>query len=302
MDMFRRIFGLGKPYREPRQSEILASGTDARLVLHESRDPVDIGARENFAMLYGRGNLPPHFAMQGVIEVQDDGGNWVPVTGNDYRGISMEAQTAALQSFRETGIIGPQPINENGSMQIPESGQAIGGTGVTGPAQIASGAGTGAGGTGGTGAAANDPAQSSEPATLLSPTETDLLATLMTPLGPEQVASPGQARLTDMLLRDLDRRLSAMEPASGPPAVETPSRQAGSALGAAPSTTAAPAQQLPSRPTTAPNRSPRPVQAPINGRIVPETAVRPDDRARQAGRNAEAHPLFMKPSAGMRFF
>ena len=296
MDMFRRIFGLGKPFREPRPSEILASGTDARLVLHESRDPVDIGARENFAMLYGRANLPPHFAMQGVIEVQDGGGNWVPVTGNDFRGVSMEAQTAALQSFRETGIIGPQPINESGSMQIEQSGPTIGGTGVTGPAQIGSG-------VGGTGAAANAPVQSSEPATLLSPTETDLLATLMTPLGPEEVATPGQARLTDMLLRDLERRLADMEP--GPPATGTSgaaaTQMAAREAGPAPSMDAAPVQAGQRRQTPAPSRMPQPAMPGINARPVPETSVRPNDRARQS-RTADPHPLFMKPAAGMRFF
>ena len=198
MDMLRRIFGLGPGQRTPRPDYIQAQGEDARLRMRESTNPVDIALRENFAAIFGRGNLPPQLGMEGVIEVQGPQG-WTPVLGSEYTGMSMEAQTAALQSFRETGIIGPQAINTSGSMQIDEVllDPANTGGALTGPA-----GGPVPGLTGAPDKAAGGGSS------LLTKEDSMVLSSLLTATPQGATAAPGQQQLMDMMLRDLDRRLA----------------------------------------------------------------------------------------------
>lgn len=124
-DMFRRIFGMG-PGRQPSRPDFIqAEGDGVRLRVVEDNTASAIAAKHNFAAIYGAANMPPNFAMRGVIEVQKDGA-WVPVSGSNNFVPDMTAQVAFLQGYRETGQVGMQPINPNGSMATQTGG--VGGT------------------------------------------------------------------------------------------------------------------------------------------------------------------------------
>lgn len=121
MNPFRRIFGLGPSRMAARPDEVYYdNGNGERILMADATSADAIAARHNFAAIYGADNMPANFAKQGVIQVQKDG-QWTNVNGTSLVPGSMQTQTAALQSYRETGIIGPQPVNEQGNMQ-PSSG------------------------------------------------------------------------------------------------------------------------------------------------------------------------------------
>ena len=121
MNPFRRIFGLGPSRMAARPDEVYYdNGKGERILMADATSADAIAARHNFAAIYGADNMPANFAKQGVIQVQKDG-QWTNVNGTSLVPGSMQTQTAALQSYRETGIIGPQPVNEQGNMQ-PSSG------------------------------------------------------------------------------------------------------------------------------------------------------------------------------------
>jgi len=213
MEMLRRIFGAGPARRQPRPDIVQMEGPDARFVYRETVNPVAIAARENFAMLYGRDNLPPHMAMDGVIEVRGPQGNWTPVTGSTGFNLGMEAQVAALQSFRETGIIGPQAVNTSGSMMIDQAvlagDAAVRGSGaVTGPQDLTpeqiKAEQKGSNST----TADKAAALALENKSVVSPDEAKLLAQLTAVPGPErQRNAPGADRLLEMMLTGIEQRM-----------------------------------------------------------------------------------------------
>jgi hypothetical protein len=204
MDVLRRMFGLG-PAPQNRPDQIISTGPDARLVLRQSENPTRVAAAANFAALFGQANTPVGMGMDHIIEVQDANGNWTPVTGQNVASMPMDAQVAALQSFRETGVIGPTALNPAGSMAVGaiEGGLSEGGTTPTTASSAAPELSPVSAG-GGSSRMGNVFSES-----LLSPEETSLLDTLMRPLGVEQTANPETARLTQMLLDAIDGRVLA---------------------------------------------------------------------------------------------
>lgn len=123
MDTFRRIFGLGPKQMQPRPSFTQSMTEDGkeRVQMYEDLSATAQGARHNFSMIYGASNLPPTFGMRSVIEVKNDKGEWQPVSG-DLRNVpDMDTQMAFLQSWRESGIIGPQAVNPDGSLSTSDN-------------------------------------------------------------------------------------------------------------------------------------------------------------------------------------
>ena len=111
MSAFRRIIGMGPAPLKTPESYIAFNSKDGneRLRMVADTSASAIAGRYNQQMIYGKNNMPPEFAMRGVIEVKGQDGEWTPVTGS-RRGVpNMEAQMAALSSFRENGVVGPAP-------------------------------------------------------------------------------------------------------------------------------------------------------------------------------------------------
>lgn len=133
MSVFGRIFGMGRSQAKAPESYVKYTNEDdsERLVMTADTSANAIAARHTFAQIYGSSNMPPEFGMKGVVQVRDKkkGGEWTPVTGSK-RGIGdMDTQLGALASFRETGIIGPQPVNAGGSAASSARGGGAGGSG-----------------------------------------------------------------------------------------------------------------------------------------------------------------------------
>ena len=72
-----------------------------------------VAARHNAAAIYGRGAVSRDFGRRSVIEVRGPDGNWAPVSGRNRQIPDMQAQTAFLQNFRETGKIGVHPLERS---------------------------------------------------------------------------------------------------------------------------------------------------------------------------------------------
>lgn len=131
MSVFKRIFNLSDRNPMPTQASYIQfqnpDGTE-RVRMVPDTSAAALAARHSMSMIYGANKLPPEFGMRSVIEVKDpETGQFVPVTGNNRGVPSTDAQIASLQSYRESGIIGPQPINENGSNATNAGGTGTGG-------------------------------------------------------------------------------------------------------------------------------------------------------------------------------
>lgn len=124
MDVFRRIFGLGpKKQAMPDPVTIFTreDGT-ARVRMVPDASPNAALARNALTNILGADNIPPGFGMGPVIEVKGKDGKWTPVSGSSGMQPGLEAQMGYLQSFQETGIVGPQPVNPEGSMAAQTGG------------------------------------------------------------------------------------------------------------------------------------------------------------------------------------
>lgn len=124
MDAFRRIFGLGpKKQALPEPVTIFEreDGT-ARVRMIPDASAGAALARNALVNILGADNLPPGFGMQPMIEVKGADGKYVPVSGSKGIQPDMQTQMAYLQSFQETGIVGPQPVNPDGSMAAQTGG------------------------------------------------------------------------------------------------------------------------------------------------------------------------------------
>lgn len=133
MPVFNRIFGTADrasvPTPQPYVQFQNPDGTERLLMVPDTSASAQ-GARHALAAIYGNNNLPPEFGMRGVVQVRDpETGEFRAVTGSNRGVPEIDAQIAALQSFRESGIIGPQPINPTGS----NAGATASVTGATGP-------------------------------------------------------------------------------------------------------------------------------------------------------------------------
>lgn len=119
MSVFNRIFGGEQRNPTTRQEPYIHftnKDNTERLRMVPDTSQSAVAARHSMTMIYGANSMPKDFAMRGVVEVKDPTtGQFVPVTGNSRAVPDMDAQIASLQSFRESGIIGPQPINADGS-------------------------------------------------------------------------------------------------------------------------------------------------------------------------------------------
>ena len=133
MNALRRIFGLGPAAmpKRPDHIEYMTDNGSTRLRYVEDTTASAIAARHNFSMIYGAANLPANFGMRGVIEVKQNDGVWTPVSGTSAFVPDMESQMAALQAYKETGIIGAQPVNAQGTLAGPggTDGEATGAAG-----------------------------------------------------------------------------------------------------------------------------------------------------------------------------
>ena len=133
MNALRRIFGLGPAAmpKRPDHIEYMTDNGSTRLRYVDDTTASAIAARHNFSMIYGAANLPANFGMRGVIEVKQNDGVWTPVSGTSAFVPDMESQMAALQAYKETGIIGAQPVNAQGTLAGPggTDGEATGAAG-----------------------------------------------------------------------------------------------------------------------------------------------------------------------------
>lgn len=143
MNALRRIFGLGPAAmpKRPDHIEYMTDNGSTRLRYVEDTTASAIAARHNFSMIYGAANLPANFGMRGVIEVKQNDGVWAPVSGTSAFVPDMESQMAALQAYKETGIIGAQPVNAQGTLAGTggTDGEATGAAGGGGTASAAAG-------------------------------------------------------------------------------------------------------------------------------------------------------------------
>ena len=105
--------------------EQVAPDGKARIRVTQDTSMSAVAARWNASQIYGAANLPDNFTTRRVIEVQGSDGAWVPVTGAKNAIPDTETQVAAFQSWRETGIIGPQPVNKAGSEALSPEAAAI---------------------------------------------------------------------------------------------------------------------------------------------------------------------------------
>jgi len=92
-----------------------------------------IAARWNAGMIYGQENLPANFGTRRVIEVPDprNPGQWTPVTGSNHSVPDFQTQMAALAGYQESGVIGPQAPNPEGSLSINNMTADAGSPGAT---------------------------------------------------------------------------------------------------------------------------------------------------------------------------
>lgn len=117
MDMLRRMFGLGPARRDapPPQTMFTNEAGDVRVQMQFDQSGMGAMARHNFGMILGWDNVPANIGMVPVIEVKQDG-KWQPVSGSTGPQPNLQTQMNFLQGWTETGIIGPQPVNEEGTM------------------------------------------------------------------------------------------------------------------------------------------------------------------------------------------
>lgn len=121
-----RILGVGRTARSQSSQaggndgviyENASEGVRLRRVQDTSMNAV--AARHNAAMIYGSANISPEFTMRNLIEVRGADGSWSPVTGRNRAQPNLEAQIAALDTWRETGrtgqIGGTGPASSSGS-------------------------------------------------------------------------------------------------------------------------------------------------------------------------------------------
>jgi hypothetical protein len=133
-----RIFGRGRQPQEQKPFvQFTSEDGETRLTYHPDTSAGAVAVRHNQAAIYGADHVSPNVGMRAVIEVRDPKtGEFVPVTGSRSMVPDTDTQMAALTSFKETGIIGPQRVNPNGSMatggesavSAPSAGQTAGGT------------------------------------------------------------------------------------------------------------------------------------------------------------------------------
>jgi hypothetical protein len=111
--------------------QFTAEDGETRLTYHPDTSAGAAAVRHNQAAIYGADHVSPNVGMRAVIEVRDPKtGEFVPVTGSRSMVPDTDTQMAALTSFKETGIIGPQRVNQSGSMSATNGG---GGSAVTAP-------------------------------------------------------------------------------------------------------------------------------------------------------------------------
>ena len=117
MDMLRRMFGLGPARRDNPPDQTMFTNESGNVRVQMKFDQSGMGAmvRHNFGQILGWDNVPDNIGMVPVIEVQQDG-KWQPVSGSNGAQPNLQTQMNFLQGWTETGIIGPQPINPEGSM------------------------------------------------------------------------------------------------------------------------------------------------------------------------------------------
>lgn len=135
MGLFDSIIGTRKRRHNVPESYIRATNKEdtERTLMVADRTQNAMAARHNMQLIYGKENVPPEFGMRPVIQVRDEAkdGAWTTVTGSN-RGIpDTDTQLAALASFRESGIIGTQPINAEGSNSAPQTAMVSGTTSGT---------------------------------------------------------------------------------------------------------------------------------------------------------------------------
>ena len=127
MDVFRRIFGLG-PKKQAMPDPVTVftreDGT-ARVRMVPDASPNAALARNALVNILGADNVPPGFGMGPVIEVKGADGAWTPVSGSKGMQPGIETQIGYLQSFQETGVVGPQPVNPEGSMAAGQGGLEV---------------------------------------------------------------------------------------------------------------------------------------------------------------------------------
>ena len=117
MDMLRRMFGLGPACCDNPPDQTMFTNESGNVRVQMKFDQSGMGAmvRHNFGQILGWDNVPDNIGMVPVIEVQQDG-KWQPVSGSNGAQPNLQTQMNFLQGWTETGIIGPQPINPEGSM------------------------------------------------------------------------------------------------------------------------------------------------------------------------------------------
>ena len=91
--------------------EFTSPEDDRRVIMQPDTNMNAVAARWNATQIYGAQNVPRNFGMRRVIQVRDpnNNGEWTNVTGRGLSPPEFGAQVAALQSFEESGVIGPQP-------------------------------------------------------------------------------------------------------------------------------------------------------------------------------------------------
>jgi len=136
MSVFGRIFGTGRRAQKQPQDVIEFTNAKGDERVRLTADPAAFRARHNAEMIYGRNNVPQAFGMRPVIEVKNKQGEWAPVTGGSGTiKYNLETQLGALASFRETGIIGPQPVTESSGSSIGGAGGGAAGNAGAAPSQ-----------------------------------------------------------------------------------------------------------------------------------------------------------------------
>ena len=135
MNVWQRIFGGGEGRTLPTTPDFIQFTNDkgnerVRMVMDNSR--YSVALRHNMTMIYGRENVPETIGMVPVIDVKDKDGTWKPVTGSAKVNYDIDTQLGALASFRETGIIGPQPVTKTATPNGFTGGAAAGPVGTGG--------------------------------------------------------------------------------------------------------------------------------------------------------------------------
>lgn len=122
MSVFGTVFNRSRRHADHSPDPYVRFTNDeegVRVVSQRDTSMNAVAARHNAAAIYGRGAVSRDFGRRSVIEVRDPDGNWTPVAGRNRQIPDMQAQTAFLKNFRETGKIGVHPLERSDGSASP---------------------------------------------------------------------------------------------------------------------------------------------------------------------------------------